>query len=333
MKILYEWMVPAGCGYACRIIEIEPGIVRTEQRRLLDEEAYAAGEPEEPWQQTDKPMGFANELIHLWHEVEDWRESARKAAEEPCGDAKHCTCVGPLRGDIRKLENRLHSECSMSAKAIARASRAEERIDYLTDALRAEHGLGPLPKEQADFRRVPLRRVPLSELEDRHNRHAPDNHRQLTEEDLRLLVTSLRSQLQSVLSSRDATSDALMQVSREKAQLRAIADEERNQKQRWYEAAGQRQDELNEAHRALAWVCMDLPLEAKGIPAKLRPPEFVARQVGLAKAQYPTRISTLDEWWRCPECGPGVAGDEDGCCADCGADLEIEHRSAGNNPR
>lgn len=149
----------------------------------------------------------------------------------------------------------------------------------------------------------------------------------LEREDLRLLVTSLRSQLQSVMSSRDAISDAMLQVSREKAQLRAIADEERSQKNRWYEAAGQRQDELNEAHRALAWACMNLRFEDQNLPEHLRPPEFVTRQVKRAKAQYPTRISTLDEWWRCPECGPRVAGDEDGCCANCGADLEIQKRN------
>lgn len=150
-KILYQWTVPAGCGYACRIIETEPGIVQMQQRPL-DIEAEA-------WETVPAAMGAANELIELWAEVEDWRESA------------------------------------------------------------------------------------------------------------------------------------------------------------W------------EAHRALAWVCMDLPFDAADIPEHLRPPEFVTRQVKQAKAQYPTRISTLDEWWRCPECGPGVAGDEDGCCANCGADLEIERRS------
>ena len=28
--------------------------------------------------------------------------------------------------------------------------------------------------------------------------------------------------------------------------------------------------------------------------------------------------------WTCPECGPCVAADEDGCCAMCGADCKAE---------
>lgn len=27
-------------------------------------------------------------------------------------------------------------------------------------------------------------------------------------------------------------------------------------------------------------------------------------------------------YWTCSECGPGVAADEDGCCANCGADCK-----------
>jgi hypothetical protein len=29
-------------------------------------------------------------------------------------------------------------------------------------------------------------------------------------------------------------------------------------------------------------------------------------------------------YWVCPECGPRIAADEDGCCASCGADCTIE---------
>lgn len=308
-RALHEWTFPAGCGYSCRIVEIEPGIVQMQQRPL-DIEAEA-------WETVPCAMGAENEMIHLAAEVEDWRESARKAAEEPCGDEKHCACVGPLRRELRSLADALSTQYGIAAKSIARASRAEARIDYLTDALRADHGLSPLPKDQADFRRPPI-----SELEDRHNRKIRD-HEPSAESDLRLMVSSLKAQLASVMASRDATSDALLQISREKAQLRTIADEERNQKQRWYEAAGQRQDELNEAHRALAWVSGSLPFDSPNLPEHLRVPEFVQRQVAQAKAQYPTRLSTLDEWWKCPECGPGVASDEDGCCSTCGADLEV----------
>jgi len=37
-------------------------------------------------------------------ELDNWRESARKAVEESCGDEVHCTCVGLLRKRIAELE-------------------------------------------------------------------------------------------------------------------------------------------------------------------------------------------------------------------------------------
>jgi len=40
----------------------------------------------------------------LQAELNDWRESARKAAEESCGDEAHCACVGPLRVALRSAE-------------------------------------------------------------------------------------------------------------------------------------------------------------------------------------------------------------------------------------
>lgn len=221
MIVLYEWTFPAGYGYSCRIVETEPGIVHFEQRHLIDEEAYAAGEPEEPWQQTDKPMGAANEMILLWQEVEDWRSSANKAANERCADEQHCGCVGVLREELKRAHATAQTHIGIAASAIRARAQAEEQRD------------------------------------------------------------------------------------------------------RWYAAAGQRQDELNEAHRALAWICGSLPFESANLPEHLRPPEFVARQVAQAKASYPNRQSTLDELWQCPDCGVGVAADEDGCCANCGADCEI----------
>lgn len=44
----------------------------------------------------DRAVMIAN-VRKIVAEVDDWRESARKAAEEPCGDEKHCPCVGLLR--------------------------------------------------------------------------------------------------------------------------------------------------------------------------------------------------------------------------------------------
>lgn len=54
-----------------------------------------------------------------------------------------------------------------------------------------------------------------------------------------------------------------------------------------HEVRDQRQDELNEALAALAWVTKGLPLGAENLPEMLRPPEFVARQVRLAMAANP----------------------------------------------
>lgn len=102
-------------------------------------------------------------------------------------------------------------------------------------------------------------------------------------------------------------------------------NEMRAHRDRWFAAAGQRQDELNEAHLALAWVAGSLPFESETLPAHLAPPEFVRRQVQRAK-MYASTVPAQrpGESWRCPECGPGAKIDEDGCCAQCGADCDLD---------
>lgn len=49
------------------------------------------------------------EVKALQDEVDDWRESARKAADETCGpmDGVHCTCVAVLRHEVAALRARL----------------------------------------------------------------------------------------------------------------------------------------------------------------------------------------------------------------------------------
>ena len=43
---------------------------------------------------------------------------------------------------------------------------------------------------------------------------------------------------------------------------------------------------------------------------------------------------TLRNYWRCRFCGPGVAVDEDGCCAQCGADAKpVYNRRESNHGR
>lgn len=72
-KILYEWTFPAGCGYACRIVETAPGIVQMQQRPL--DIAAAA------WETVPVAMGAANELVHLHQEVLDLREQLERQEE------------------------------------------------------------------------------------------------------------------------------------------------------------------------------------------------------------------------------------------------------------
>lgn len=50
---------------------------------------------------------MAAETTNALDEVEDWRESARKAAEESCGDEKHCACVGPMRHQLVRQARRI----------------------------------------------------------------------------------------------------------------------------------------------------------------------------------------------------------------------------------
>ena len=43
------------------------------------------------------------EIAALREELNDWRETARKAADESCSDEAHCTCVGALRKLVADL--------------------------------------------------------------------------------------------------------------------------------------------------------------------------------------------------------------------------------------
>lgn len=50
---------------------------------------------------TDTRLDVADRKIaELSAELEDWREAARRAAEESCHGERHCTCVPLLRGTI-----------------------------------------------------------------------------------------------------------------------------------------------------------------------------------------------------------------------------------------
>ena len=41
------------------------------------------------------------EVAGLMDELQDWRDSAARAAQEMCGDERHCTCVGVLRHEVQ----------------------------------------------------------------------------------------------------------------------------------------------------------------------------------------------------------------------------------------
>jgi len=51
---------------------------------------------------------FHDQWVDAEAELEDWRESAERAAGEMCGDEKHCTCVPVLRAKLAdgEKENR-----------------------------------------------------------------------------------------------------------------------------------------------------------------------------------------------------------------------------------
>lgn len=84
--------------------------------------------------------------------------------------------------------------------------------------------------------------------------------------DLGRKLSQAEQMLVAMTSSRDANSDALLHISRDKAllsesyqaqigSLQFQLNEMRNHRDRWYAAAGQRQDELNEAHAAIREMC------------------------------------------------------------------------------
>lgn len=73
---------------------------------------------------------MAADTTNVLDELDDWRESARKAIEEPCGDEKHCACVGPMRHQLVRQAQRVvelseETECLVKIAKLA-VSLAEE---------------------------------------------------------------------------------------------------------------------------------------------------------------------------------------------------------------
>ena len=72
----------------------------------------------------------------LTDEVNDWRDSAKEAALERCGDvtAKHCTCVGPLRAALARVTEERNDNAALLADLAPRA----EALEMLEKWLRAK---------------------------------------------------------------------------------------------------------------------------------------------------------------------------------------------------
>jgi len=104
---------------------------RSNARRILtvilqmwewDRVSRGTGEvPHEPIEQTLKriaPDALYHTITTALEELQDWRESARRIAEEQCGDEKHCTCVTPLRKRVAELEAEIEElEAALNWKA------------------------------------------------------------------------------------------------------------------------------------------------------------------------------------------------------------------------
>lgn len=73
----------------------------------------------------------------LTDEVNDWRDSAKEAALERCGDvtAKHCTCVGPLRAALARVTEERNDNAALLADLAPRA----EALEMLEKWLRGGH--------------------------------------------------------------------------------------------------------------------------------------------------------------------------------------------------
>lgn len=59
------------------------------------------------------------ELEKMQAELADWKEAARIAAEEPCEDERHCTCVPLLRTTIAQQTAFIATRCHQQRDGLA----------------------------------------------------------------------------------------------------------------------------------------------------------------------------------------------------------------------
>lgn len=96
------------------------------------------------------------ELEKMQAELADWKEAARIAAEEPCEDERHCTCVPLLRTTVTQRDAQLAAQESslnelldgLDANADETGGLSQQQWDMLVD--RARQVALDLDKESAD---------------------------------------------------------------------------------------------------------------------------------------------------------------------------------------
>jgi hypothetical protein len=70
-------------------------------------------------------------------ELDDWRQAARIAADDPCPDEQHCTCVPALRADNARLRKALDTPAGSTSNS------AEAAVDlYYRQTKGGNEGIG-----------------------------------------------------------------------------------------------------------------------------------------------------------------------------------------------
>lgn len=91
---------------------------------------------------------MAADTTNALDELDDWRESARKAIEEPCGDEKHCSCVGPMRHQLVRQAQRVveaDEEIAALEKIAKLAVSLAEQFERAVESRRPVSGMSVPP--------------------------------------------------------------------------------------------------------------------------------------------------------------------------------------------
>lgn len=74
------------------------------------------------------------EVIRLRRELEDIRESYKRAIESPCPGEKHCTCVPALRRENEELKAKYDELLFSVGKKFENATRHQTALRYIQSA-------------------------------------------------------------------------------------------------------------------------------------------------------------------------------------------------------